>query len=524
MPDLRRRGDVFCRAALLAASGLLACSRSPDVRPQATEPENQPEPVSELAFVHLFEWPWADVARECESYLGPAGFTGVQVSPPSEHAVLPGFPWWQRYQLVSYALDESRSGTLGDFRDMVSRCAAAGVGVYVDAVINHTTAQASGTGSHGTRYTKYEYPGLFAEDDFHAPHCVIAGSDYADAPERVRSCELLGLADLDTSKAHVQDALTGYLAGLVELGVRGFRIDAAKHIAPEDLGALLRRVDERTGEHSPYYFLEVIDHGTEAIRAADYLAVGAAERTDVTEFKYTAIGDKFLKKDGAKLADLRELLEPTSDLLPADRAVVFTTNHDTERASAVYYADGARLDLATVFLLAWPYGHPSILSSYAFDRATQAGRDAGPLSDAAGKTLPVYPAGADLPACSSEPAPAAGSWLCQHRRAPLAKMLAFRRATAREPAVTHFWDDGGDQIAFGRGARGFVVINGGDVALDRTFETGLPRGRYCNVLASSTADGACSAGAAVDVDDGGLARIAASPMTAAAIHVGAPAD
>ena len=28
---------------------------------------------------HLFEWPWTDIATECETYLGPAGFTAVQV-------------------------------------------------------------------------------------------------------------------------------------------------------------------------------------------------------------------------------------------------------------------------------------------------------------------------------------------------------------------------------------------------------------------------------------------------------------
>ena len=54
-------------------------------------------------FVHLFEWRWADIARECETFLGPRGFSAVQISPPSEHAVLAdaGHPWWQRYQTVA---------------------------------------------------------------------------------------------------------------------------------------------------------------------------------------------------------------------------------------------------------------------------------------------------------------------------------------------------------------------------------------------------------------------------------------
>jgi len=44
-------------------------------------------------FVHLFEWRWADVARECEAWLGPKGFKAVQISPPSEHALISGSPW-----------------------------------------------------------------------------------------------------------------------------------------------------------------------------------------------------------------------------------------------------------------------------------------------------------------------------------------------------------------------------------------------------------------------------------------------
>lgn len=31
------------------------------------------------AIVHLFEWRWADIAAECERFLGPNGYGGVQV-------------------------------------------------------------------------------------------------------------------------------------------------------------------------------------------------------------------------------------------------------------------------------------------------------------------------------------------------------------------------------------------------------------------------------------------------------------
>ncbi|CAF4636664.1 unnamed protein product, partial [Rotaria socialis] len=52
--------------------------------------------------IHLFEWKWTDIAAECERFLGPYGYAGVQVSPPNEHALIDGRPWWQRYQPVSY--------------------------------------------------------------------------------------------------------------------------------------------------------------------------------------------------------------------------------------------------------------------------------------------------------------------------------------------------------------------------------------------------------------------------------------
>ncbi|HEX3774667.1 MAG TPA: alpha-amylase family glycosyl hydrolase, partial [Polyangiaceae bacterium] len=147
-------------------------------------------------FVHLFEWKWTDIAEECETYLGAAGFAAVQVSPPSEHAVIAAskYPWWQRYQTVSYSLAQSRSGTEAEFRDMVARCARVGVGIYVDAVINHMTGQLSGTGSNGTTYTKYNYPGTYSIDNFHQPPCAIQDSDYVSDADHVRMCELSGLA------------------------------------------------------------------------------------------------------------------------------------------------------------------------------------------------------------------------------------------------------------------------------------------------------------------------------------------
>jgi alpha-amylase len=471
------------RRLLPAALALAACG-SGGAGTGATPPAATPPDARAAVFVHLFEWRWTDIARECEAYLGPAGVTGVQISPPSEHAALAGAPWWERYQTVGYSLANSRGGTEAELRDMVRRCAAVGVDIYADAVINHMTGQSSGTGSDGTAFTKYAYPELYDATDFHMPPCAIAGADYQDAPERVRRCELVGLADLDTSKEHVQDRVAGYLSSLAEAGVRGFRIDAAKHMDPADLQAILGRVSAAA---RPFYYLEVIDYGGEAIHAADYLPL----ETSLIEFRYTAVADAFKGAAAATLAGLPALVGDGAGLLPSDRAVVFVNNHDTQRGSSLYYADGAAYDLATVFMLAWPYGRPSLLSSYAFDRATGPGRDAGPPAEA-----PDCGAGAAA-------ATAKSGWLCEHRRPYVAPLLALRKAAVGQP-VTDWWDDGTNQIAFGRGATAFVVINNEPAPLHRTFTTSLAAGRYRDLYG----------GGPVDVDATGTADITVAPQSA----------
>ncbi len=485
-------------------------------------------------FVHLFEWTWPDIARECENYLGPQGFAAVQVSPPNEHALIQqsdgNYPWWQRYQPVSYRIDQSRSGTRSEFEDMVTRCRKVGVDIYVDTVINHMTG-GNGTGFDGTYfygsnnspYTKYNYPGIYADHDF--SRCRHNITTYHDAWQ-VQTCELVGLADLDTGSEYVRTTIANYLIELVQIGVRGFRIDAVKHINPIDVEAIIARVNAAV-EPNPYYFLEIIDHGGEAVHASDYFYVGDGQ-ADITEFTYQdKLSKKFLNATypggHEKIAELRTFGEAWG-LLPSDKAVVFTNNHDSQRGhggSGAYmsYQHGALNDLAHIFMLAWPYGYPSIMSSYAFDTSTTAGTDAGPPSDANGNTTPVYPIHSDNPDCFNQ-TPGSG-WVCEHRWRPISNMVAFRNYTNAAWSVDNWWDNGHNQIAFSRGNLGFVVINREDNPLHRTFQTGLASGNYCDIISYDydPANHTCS-GTPIVVDTNGQATISVASFGAVAIYGG----
>ena len=511
---------VAAVALVYGGCGSAAAPEGPAPRP-TLDPAYRPSGHAAAGdvFVHLFEWKWTDIARECEQVLGPVGFRAVQVSPPQEHSVQPpDYPWSERYQPVSYSIANSRSGTGAEFADMVSRCRAAGVDVIVDAVINHMTNYPSpGVGSDGTAYSKYEYPGLYTRSDFH-PACVV--SNYASAAN-VQDCELFSLPDLNTGLASVRQTLADYLLALARLGVAGFRIDAAKHIQQVELDDIIDRVDlalATEGRPLPYVFLEIASGPGEALTPRDFFGVGygSGGAADVTEFIFAGVGNKFLGVGGEYIAQLdpdgppgSQFSEEAWGLMPSDKAVVFLQNHDTQHQCGLGYRDGDVFRLANVWMLAQPYGYPSILSSYAFD--CPGGTSMGPPSDGSGHT-------SDVTCAASLETATVGEWVCEHRDPAIAAMVGFRRVVAGTD-LRDWWDDGANAIAFSRGDRGFVAINreSADVTVDAA--TALAPGTYCDLLTGGLVGGTC-AGTTIVVDASGRVHFDLGADTAVAIHVG----
>ncbi|MGW0086687.1 alpha-amylase [Streptomyces sp. NPDC003393] len=447
-------------------SGALALAAATIVMAPTTAQASPPGAKDVTAV--LFEWNYASVAKECATTLGPAGYGYVQVSPPAEH--IQGPQWWTSYQPVSYKI-AGRLGNRASFQSMVGACHAAGVKVVVDTVVNHMSA-GSGTGTGGSSYTKYDYPGLYSVYDF--DDCTAQVSNYQDR-WNVQHCELVGLADLDTGEEYVRRTIAGYMNDLLSLGVDGFRIDAAKHIPAADLA----NIKSRLTHPNAYWKQEVIYGAGEAVQPTEYTGNG-----DVQEFRYAYDLKRVFTNE--KLAYLKNYGEGWG-YLSSSVAGVFVDNHDTERnGSTLDYKNGANYTLANVFMLAWPYGAPDINSGYEWSDP-----DAGP------------PNGGQVDACWQ------GGWKCQHKWPEIMSMVAFRNAT-RGQAVTDWWDDGDDLIAFGRGSKGYVVVNHESTTADRWFETSLPAGTYCDVQAGRT----------VTVNGSGWFQASVAPNTALAIYAG----
>ena len=284
------------------------------------------------------------------SYLGPKGFTAVQISPPNEHAwVTSGdgapYPWWMRYQPVSYRLDRSRSGTRAQFIDMVNRCNAVGVG---DLRRRGDQPHDPGRGDHVERRQqpvgRQELPER-AVRYRRLPRHVLDHQLQRCGPgpelralRAPRSQHRLGL------RARQDRRLPG--RSLQPSGSGGSGSTRPSTSARPIWAPSSSAVEARVAT-PPFWFFEVIGAAGEAVQPNQYFALGT-NQVDVTEFGYgRELFGKFI--GGGKLADLRTFGE-TWNLMPSDHAVAFTDNHDKQRGHGgggnyLTYHNGTTYDL-----------------------------------------------------------------------------------------------------------------------------------------------------------------------------------
>ncbi|XP_058030497.1 pancreatic alpha-amylase-like [Ahaetulla prasina] len=475
--------------------------------------KSSPKPVR-TSIVHLFEWRWIDIALECETYLAQHGFAGVQVSPPNENLVIinPWRPWWERYQPVSYKLC-SRSGNESEFRDMVTRCNNVGVHIYVDAVFNHMLNSAAGSGNRGIcnsyfNAEHHEFPSVpYSRFDFNDPICKTPSGDienYSD-PIQVRYCRLYGLLDLSQWKDDVRSKIIDFLNHLIDLGVAGFRIDAAKHVRPEDINVILSKLNNLnarwfTKGSRPFVYQEVIDLGGEAVQSSEYFRNGR-----VTEFKYgMQLGTVLRKWNGQKMANLKSWGE-SWHMMPSNKAFVFVDNHDNQRghgsggSSILTFWNPRLYKMAVGFMLAHPYGFTRIMSSYWWPKDIQNGTD---LNDWVGP--PSHSDGSIKPVTIYANETCGNCWICEHRWDEIRNMVIFRNVVYGEP-ITNWWDNNNNQVAFGRAGKGFVVFNNDGRNLSVILPTGLPAGVYCDVI-SGRKEGKICTGIQIHVAANGMAH------------------
>ncbi|KAF8886960.1 glycoside hydrolase superfamily [Infundibulicybe gibba] len=496
---------MIARAILSITLITILFSLTAESRKFNTQRRRQPESqLEKRVIIQLFGWNWVSIAAECREFIGPAGYGYVQVSPAQEH--LTGDNWWTDYQAVSYKL-QSKRGTREQFQDMVNSCHAAGVKVIADILLNHMAGVESGTGTAGSNFTHYHYPGIYQRQDFH--HCGLPNDDVQRFQNRsdVYNCELGNLADLATETEYVRGRLAEHMNDLLNIGIDGFRVDAAKRVSnilspvPSSLNSAncldipVADLENMFGRlvRRPYMTLEVPFGAGEAIDPSEYVGLG-----EVQEFRYFKLIRKAFKTEVSGL----EALNDNGLWMGSSNANVFVANHDKERnGEALMYKSKKNIYVnAHVFSLAHTYGRPTILSSFKFSKP-----DAGAPNQGAAR-------------CAGNAITA--DWLCQHRWPAIAGMIGFHNTVGRSE-LNGWTSPTSQRIAFGRGSAGFVAINNADLKWRANFRTLLRPGRYCDVVSGPLKERDSCSGASFTVADNGTFSATVPAHGSIAIHVNA---
>ena len=187
--------------------------------------------------LHCWNWSFAQIEANMP-LIAAQGYTAIQTSPVqplkeatnlSGHSV--GGNWWVYYQPVDFTVTTASGNALGTKTELASMIRTAhsyGIQVIVDVVANHL-------GNRRGNDLSTEIPEYLLKDEYWHD-ITVNTSNYNDRFDVTQHC-MGGLPDLNTANDEVQQFVLDFLKECVDLGVDGFRFDAAKHIETPDDGA-----------------------------------------------------------------------------------------------------------------------------------------------------------------------------------------------------------------------------------------------------------------------------------------------
>ncbi|WP_435237557.1 alpha-amylase family protein [Psychromonas sp. PT13] len=393
--------------------------------------------------LHAFDWPYADIARNAE-IISQLGYRSVLVSPAMKSFVdTNGTAWWQRYQPQDYRVIDNQLGNTQDFTDMINQLASQGVRVYADVVFNHMANEAnkrsdlqypSATELQHYKENKQYYQAEALFGDLSQP--LFNESHFADAfgindwknTWEVQNGRITdGENDPGLPKLKVCDYVIeqqrNYLKALKKLGVKGFRIDAAKHMSLEHI----QRIWTKDITENMHIFGEIITDGGATKEEYELFLKPYMEKTELGAYDFPLFNTLFqaLQNDGS----MESLVNPycVGQALYSFRSTTFAITHDIPNNEDFR---GMLMDEQNEWL-AYSY----IL-----------GRDGGvPL---------IY---ADLNPSKIVNKQGQPRWMNGWRDQRMAKMIQFHNYTHGETMNSLYANQ--DILIFSRGYKGIVAIN-----------------------------------------------------------------
>ncbi|GAA5216835.1 alpha-amylase family protein [Corallincola platygyrae] len=332
--------------------------------------------ASAEVILHAFNWKYSDVAARAQE-IANLGYKKVLVSPAYKSS---GGEWWSRYQPQDYRVIDSPLGNTQDFKAMINALNAVGVATYADIVFNHMANEtwkredlnypgtevlneyASNSGYYNQQIVYGDLLDNFlGANDFHPEGCISNYNDVGDV-QYWRLCGGngdRGLPDLDPNNWVVAQQRS-YLSALKSMGVKGFRVDAAKHMTNYHLNAVFTP-QIKAGMH---VFGEIITTGGSGSGEYDNFLAPYLYDTDHAAYDFPL----FATLRGALNfgGSMSSLVDPGAygQALEGGRAITFAITHDIPLNDGFRYQlmDGTNEHLAHAYVMGRDGGTPLIYS------------------------------------------------------------------------------------------------------------------------------------------------------------------
>ena len=274
------------------------------------------------------------------------GCTGIWLMP-----IMPS-PSYHKYDVTNYLDIDPAYGTLDDFKTFLEEAHRRGINVIIDFVMNHTSEQ------HPWFIEAADYlrglPKGAEPDPDACPYvdyynfsltpstCKLEGTDwYYEAPF------WSGMPDLNLRSEAVRSELEDVVDFWLDLGVDGFRLDAAKEFVSDNTQAnteILTWFNNMVKGKKPDAFI-VAEVWTPLYTYAQYYASGVScfnfdfgDSSGVISSTVKHTGGRTASSYGRAIVNLQNALsEYNPDYIDAP----FYTNHDTGRAAGHYFNDYA---------------------------------------------------------------------------------------------------------------------------------------------------------------------------------------
>ena len=289
---------------------------------------------------------------------GDLGITGIWLMPINPS------PSYHGYDITDYYTVNPDYGTMDDFKRLLEECHARGIRVIIDLVLNHTStmnpwfieARENPESPSNEWYIWSETnPGYLGPWDEQVWYPSVSGYYYA--------IFWVGMPDLN----YTEDAVTNEMYNvtrywLQDVGVDGFRLDAARHLIEEG-----KKQADTTSTHQWWadfrtFYKEINPQAMTVgeIWTTNYAVTDYVEGDELDmAFNFDLASQTMKNINTGNAANLWAAINSSFQMFPKGANATFLTNHDQKRVMSHFMGDQEKAKLAASVLLTAP-GTPFI--------------------------------------------------------------------------------------------------------------------------------------------------------------------